>query len=120
MNKKILGIALVLFTLVFISSVFADETAEVSFNEESVYVRNPNPKTVRVGNRNVPGPNVSGQVCITIEHLESRSIRTQDEPYDVKPGERDRVYRLRSNLVEEGWKITGASITTCFVIPNSN
>jgi len=120
MNKKILGIALVLFTLVAISSVFADEAATVSFNDTTVYVENPNPVKVREGNKTVDGPKVAGAVCITVEHQQSGSSRTEDEEYVVAAGKKEQVYRLRSSLVDAGWKITGASINTCYVIPSSD
>jgi hypothetical protein len=120
MNKKTLGIALVLFTLVTISSVFADESARVSFDDTTVYVKNPNPAKIREGNKTVDGPVVSGAVCITVEHQESGNSRTEDEDYEVAAGKEELVYRLRSSLVDAGWRITGASINSCYVIPSSD
>ena len=120
MNKKIFGIALVFFTFAIISSVFAAELARVSFDETTVWVRNPNPAHVQDGNKRVSGPRVSGIVCITIEHPKSGVTHTRDEEYDVEAGKEEPLYRLRSDLIEAGWIITGASTTTCYVIPSDD
>ena len=113
MNKKILGIALVLFTLVAISSVFAEGgVVSISTDGDAVYVRNTNPKNARNPVK------ISGEVCITVEHKASGQVLPQDEPYeDIVPGQRKRIYKLSQKRLDEGWRITGASLTTCYVVP---
>jgi len=106
MNKKMLGIALVLLTIFAVGVVFA-AGADISRTAT----------TVTVTNTNTRG-NIQGNVCIYLIHRNGTNKTTDDFPYGpIRPG-RTATYRIPSQYAGD-WTIYDASEISCFVIPES-
>jgi hypothetical protein len=104
MNKKILGIAVILLMVIAVGIAFAADNPTLKREATSVTVTN-------TDRRNA----ISGDICIYLIHKNGKNKETDNFPYNLKPGA-STTYRIPANFASD-WTIYDASAISCFVIP---
>jgi hypothetical protein len=98
MNKKMLGIALILLTLVAVGMVFAAEQVSLSWSGSTVTARNPNRKTELTGI----------QICVVFKDGDQKIKEFTSKSFDLAAG--------KLTTISAPGEVISASAVTCQVL----